>query len=299
MIPDEKAAEAWWVRSRWPHGVVCPACGSMRIQHRKTRKPQPYRCRDCRKDFSAKTGSLLEGSPLPFQTWAIAIYILTTGIKGTSSMKLHRDLRITQKSAWFLAHRIRETWAENCGAPFTGPVEADETYIGGKVRNMHRKKRRQLEHGLANKTMVAGVLDRRTRKIRAHVVERKDAETLSGFVKQVAPRTPMVYTDEAAAYDRLPNREAVNHGVGQYVDGQAHTNGLESFWSLLKRGYHGTFHRMSPKHLPRYVAEFAGRQNDRPLDTLTQMERIAAATNGKRLKYRTLTRGTGRQRMAE
>ena len=127
MIPDEKAAEAWWVRSRWPHGVVCPACGSMRIQHRKTRKPQPYRCRDCRKDFSAKTGSLLEGSPLPFQTWVIAIYILTTGIKGTSSMKLHRDLRITQKSTWFLAHRIRETWAENCGAPFTGPVEADET----------------------------------------------------------------------------------------------------------------------------------------------------------------------------
>ena len=299
MIPDEKTAEAWWIQSRWPHGVTCPRCGSLRIQDRTTRKPQPYRCRDCRKDFSARTGSLMEGSKLPFQTWVIAIYILTTGIKGTSSMKLHRDLKVTQQTAWFLAHRIRETWAESCGAPFTGPVEADETWIGGKFKNMHRKKRRQLEHGLSNKTVVAGVLDRRTGKIRAHVVERTDAETLTGLVRQAAPRTPMVYTDEAKAYQSLPNHETVNHGIGQYVDGQAHVNGMESFWSLLKRGYHGTYHRMSPKHLQRYVAEFAGRQNERPLDTIDQMIRIVQSADGKRLKYRTLTRGTGRQRMAE
>ena len=225
MIPDEDTAEAWWVQSRWPHGVVCPGCGSLRIQDRTTRKPQPYRCRDCRKDFSAKTGSLMQNSPLPFQTWVIAIYILTTGIKGTSSMKLRRDLKVTQKTAWYLAHRIRETWAGNCGAPFTGPVEADETWIGGKTRNMHRKKRRELEHGLSNKTVVAGVIDRRTKKIAAVVVDRTDAETLAGFVKQAAPRTPMVYTDEAAAYRSLPNHETVHHGIGEYVNGQATATG--------------------------------------------------------------------------
>ena len=131
MFPDEKSAERWWIANRWPDGVACPECGSTNVQERASRKPQPYRCRDCRYDFSAKTGSVMQGSPLGFRTWVIAIYLLTTSIKGTSSMKLHRDLKVTQKTAWFLAHRIRETWAESGSVPFTGPVEADETYIGG------------------------------------------------------------------------------------------------------------------------------------------------------------------------
>ncbi len=114
-FPDEESAERWWTTERWPTGVACPGCGSMNIQHRTTRKPQPYRCRDCRKDFSAKTGSLMHGSPLGYRIWVLAIYILTTGIKGTSSMKLHRDLKVSQKTAWYLAHRIRETWADNAG----------------------------------------------------------------------------------------------------------------------------------------------------------------------------------------
>ena len=134
MFPDNETAERWWVANRWPNGVVCPECGSLNIQHRETRKPQPYRRRDCRYDFSARTGSLMQGSPLGFRKWAIAIYLLTTGIKGTSSMKLHRDLKVTQKTAWFIAHRIRETWAESSGVPFTGPVEADETYLHRRPR---------------------------------------------------------------------------------------------------------------------------------------------------------------------
>ena len=141
--------------------------------------------------------------------------------------------------------------------------------------------------------------DRETKKVRAVVVEHTDAETLIPFVLDSTEPGAMVYTDEAAAYRNLPNHESVRHGVGQYVNGQAHTNGMESFWSLMKRGYHGTYHRMSPKHLPRYVAEFEGRHNDRPLDTIDQMRRIVRSMDGKRLKYSTLTRGTGRQAMAD
>ena len=296
LFPDNQAAEQWWIEQRWPDGVVCPFCGSDNVQHRSTGKPQPYRCRDCRRDFSAKTGTLMQGSPLSFRIWVIAIYILTTGIKGTSSMELHRALKVNQRTAWYLAHRIRETWADNA-APFTGDeVEADETWIGGKDKNRHKRKRsgRQGKHSMI---AVAGVKDRKTKKVRAVVVDHVDSKTLVPFVRETAPGAT-VYTDESNVYLSLPNHKAVNHGIGKYVDGQAHTNGMESFWSLMKRGYHGTYHRMSPKHLHRYVAEFSGRFNDRPLDTIEQMRRIAKAMEGKRLKYSTLIRETGRHRRA-
>ena len=284
MFPDEESAERWWIESRWPAGVACPDCGSMNIQHRTTRKPQPYRCRDCRKDFSPKTGSVMQGSPLPYRKWVIAIYLLTTGIKGTASMKLHRDLKVSQKTAWYLAHRIRETWTDSTGGKFSGPVEADESYFGGREKNKHSKKKLR-ENWMAGKTIVAAVKDRKTGKIRAGVVESTDGATLTGVVMDAAKPDAMVYTDEAGGYRGLPNHETVNHSVGQYVDGQAHCNGLESFWSLMKRGYHGTYHRMSHEHLPRYIAEFAGRFNDRPRNTIDQMAAIARGLDGKRLRY--------------
>ena len=297
MFPDDETAERWWVAQRWPNGVACSECGSLNVQHRKTRKPQPYRCRDCRYDFSARTRSLMESSPLGFRKWVLAIYILTTNIKGTSSMKLHRDLRVTQKTAWFMAHRIRETWAENSGMPFTGVVEADETWLGGKQSNKPKRKRlgRQGAHTMIP---VVGVKDRESGHVRARVIPRADDANLLPFVRETAPGA-LVCTDEKASYRKLPLHESVNHGIGQYVDGQAHTNGIESFWAMLKRGYHGTYHRMSPKHLQRYVAEFAGRNNDRPLDTLDQMRRIVRSMDRKRLTYRALIRPTGRQTMAE
>ncbi len=283
-FPDDATAEQWFIDTRWPDGVHCPACDSDNVQERKSRKPQPYRCRECRKDFSVKTGTLMQGSNLGYRVWALAFYLMSTGIKGTSSMKLHRDLGITQKTAWHLAHRIRETWADNTPS-FAGPVEVDETYMGGKNANKHADKKIPNANGTIGKTAVVGMKDRDSNAVKASVVERTNQETLQEFVNTRKEDGAKVYTDEHGGYIGLDNHEAVKHSVGEYVNGQAHTNGIESFWSMLKRGYYGTYHKMSEKHLDRYVKEFAGRHNQRPLDTAVQMEQMARGMTNKRLRY--------------
>ena len=305
-FPDDAAAERWFTDIRWPGGGInCPHCGSLNIQNGTAHKTMPYRCRDCRKWFSVKTGTVMQSSKLGMQVWAIASYLLTTGLKGQASMKLHRDLGITQKTAWHLAHRIRETWTkkasaaghDDAGPMMCGPVEVDETYIGGKRKNMPASKRKALTgRGAVGKTAVVGGKDRASNRVAARSVEATDGPTLQGFVVENATPGAMVYTDEAAAYEGIApdfEHEAVCHSVGEYVRGQAHTNGMESFWSMLKRGYHGTYHKMSPKHLDRYVTEFSGRHNDRPADTIDQMENIAQAMVGKRLRYKDLIADNG------
>ena len=290
-FPDDATAETWFASVRWPDGARCPHCDHDSVQHPTTHPTMPYRCRGCRKFFSVRTGTVMECSKLGFQKWAVAVYLFNTNIKGTSSMKLHRDLGISQKSAWHLAHRIRETWADRQSEPFTGPVEADETYIGGKARNMHRKVRREriTGRGPADKTAVVGVRDRASGKVAARVVEATSARVLQGFVIERTADGAMVYTDEAKAYRGLSRRhESVSHSTGQYVNRMAHVNGVESFWAGLKRGYHGTHHHMSAKHLDRYVAEFAGRHNRRPLDTDKMMACTAAGMVGRRLPYAVL-----------
>ena len=288
-FPDDAAAEKFFVQRRWPNGIACPRCGSTNVQTCCAHKTMPYLCRDCRKWFSVRTGTVMQKSRLGYQTWLIAMYLQSTSLKGVSSMKLHRDLGITQKSAWFLAHRIREMWRrdETKDDVFFGPIEADEAFIGGKVSKMSAKRRKKFK-GLgpfANKIAVAGVKDRHTKQVRVRVVGTVTGEALREFVQRHRDERTLLYTDESAAYENLENHAAVKHRVKEYVRGQIHTNGIESFWSMLKRGYVGTYHRMSFEHLPRYVTEFEARHNCRDFDTIEQLALMVMGAEGRILPY--------------
>ena len=297
-FPTDEKSEEWIVRQRWPKGVCCPHCGSLNVQTGCQHKTMPFRCREklCAKRFSTKTGTVMEGSKIGYQDWIVAAFLVMTSLKSVSSMKLHRDLGITQKSAWFLAQRLRAALSEDAKL-FSGPVEVDETYFGGKRKNMPKHKREALTgRGPVGKTAVVGAKDRETNQVAATVIQSTDADTLQGFVKDHADSEATVYTDDATAYETLPfEHDTVKHSLSEYVKGDVHTNGIESLWSLLKRAHTGTFHKLSPKHLDRYVQEFAGRHNMRDLDTINQIEGVRRGMEGKRLTYKALIKGNGLQ----
>ena len=295
MFPDEMTAARWFEGLRWPGERKCPNCGSENTMAKANRKPLPFRCRACRRFFSVRHGSVMECSRIPLRKWAIAVYLCATSLKGVSSMKLHRDLGITQKSAWFMAHRLREAMSRDKGL-FSGPVEVDETYMGGKRKNMPKSKRKKMKgRGPVGKTAVVGAKDRATKQVAAKAVQSTDKETLHGFVKGHAAEGATVYTDDANVYETLPfDHDSVKHSLQEYVKGDVHTNGIESLWSMLKRAHKGTFHKMSPKHLDRYVQEFAGRHNIREKDTVDQLAAMARGMNGKRLTYKQLIADNGR-----
>ena len=287
-FPDDAMAEKWFIEHRWGNRIRCAYCDSENVNTNATHATMPYRCRSCGKRFSVKTNSVMHASNLGYQKWVIAIYLIITNLKGVSSMKLHRDLGVTQRTAWHLLHRIRKAY-DSTNDVFAGEVEVDEMFVGGREGNKHSKKKLRAGRGTVGKTVVAGLRQRGTSQVTASVVAGVDWRTLQDFVvKHTTPDTT-VYTDQASAYNDLPRKhEFVAHSIGEYVRGQIHTNGIESFWSMFKRGYKGVYHKMSVKHLNRYISEFIGRHNRREMNTDSQMADWVRCAQYKRLTYQDL-----------
>ena len=296
MFPTEQAATEWFEAVLWNGERCCVKCGGTRTTE-ASHKYMPYWCTDCRSYFSIRTGTPMANSKVPLRKWAIAIYLCLTSLKSVASMKLSRDIGVSQPTAWFMLHRIREAWAQEPKGRFSGPCEVDESFMGGRRRNMRNARRKALAdtgRGAVGKTAVVGLKDRASNQVRAKVIERTDAETLQGFVRSNTEKDAIVYSDDSLAYEGVSSRhESVRHSVGEYVRAMAHINGIESFWSMLKRAHKGTFHKISPKHLDRYVQEFAGKHNIRESGTLAQMRDTVARLVGHRLLHRDLVAENG------
>ena len=285
MFPNDEVARAWFEAAFWPTGPRCPRCGTDNVQSDVRHPTMTHRCRECPRKpfFSLKTGTIMEGSKLGYQTWAIAVYLLTTSLKSVSSMKMSRDLGVTQKTAWHLAMRLRRAFEQRHGK-FLGPVEVDETFVGGKMRG---------GQGGVGKAIVVGAWDRATGTISATVTPDRKRVTLHRFIEDRVDELGSVYTDELKAYKKISRYHvSVNHSKYEWVsDDGVSTNGIESFWSMLKRSHKGTFHKLSAKHMQRYVDEFCGRHNLRELDTEDQMLLVVRSMRGKRLRYSDLVAG--------
>ncbi len=296
---------------RWPDGPECPHCFAKEPYYLATQKR--WKCRSCRKQFSVKVGTIFEDSAIPLQKWLPALWMLVNDKNGISSYELGKAIGVSQKSAWFLLHRLRlvmkrRDFAFKLGGNDGGPVEVDETYVGGRVQNMHKSKRvelqrirgQQLETNNLNKTIVMGMLDRELRQVRAMVIPNVKRETLQSMVLREIKHGSKVFTDEHVGYEKLRYKyvhEVVTH-TEEYVRGQVHTNGIENFWSLLKRTLRGTYVAVEPFHLERYVDEQIFRFNNRATkdNPLTDADRFVAAlaqVANRRLTFKELTGKTG------
>jgi transposase-like protein len=275
---------------RWPNGPVCPRCGGVEHSYLTTRRL--WKCKECKKQYSVKLGTIFEDSPLGLDKWLPAVWLTANSKNGISSHELARSLGITQKSAWFMLHRIRLAMQTGTFNKLSGQVEVDETYIGGKARNMHKhvKARKITGTGGKDKTVVAGALQRNG-EVRAEVLPDKNRPTLQGHVKKHVAEGAALYTDLHQGYrglDAIYGHETVDH-AHEYVDGQVHVNGMENFWSLLKRGLHGTYVSVAPFHLFRYLDERVFAFNLRDHSDYGRFEAVLRAVSGRRLTLAELT----------
>jgi transposase-like protein len=288
LIPDEVSAIAYFEQVRWGDKPICPYCGMDDVSRIKSGKPMPMRCRNCREHFSVKSGTVMQSSKIGVKEWLLVMYFMTVAKKGVSSCQIARQLGIRQATAWFLCQRIREAWNQGRFL-MDGEVEMDETYIGGKEKNKHHDKKLRAGRGAVGKTPVVG-LRQRGGKMYAVVSATPSKEVLHEIIEERISPSATLYTDDHRGYvgAKVQKHVAVKHSAGEYVKGQAGTNGIESFWALLKRGHYGTYHKMSVHHLPRYVDEFATRQNAIGLTTIEQINETLVGAVGKTLPYRDL-----------
>jgi transposase-like protein len=288
-------ALALLVAIRWPDGVTCPTCGSKKVSFLGTRRLWKCSQKHPKRQFSIKVGSIFEDSPLSLDKWLVAMWLIVNCKNGISSYEVARDLNVTQQTAWFMLHRIRKAMQrgsfEKMGG--AGPVEADQTFIGGLARNMHKDKKAEKIHGTGGvgKELVVGLSDRETGQVRVTHIKNRQRKTLHEHVREHVATGAELYTDELASYTGLDKEyvhQFVNHAE-EYVRGNVHTNGIENFWSLLKRGIKGTYVSVEPFHLFRYLDEQAFRYNERKHNDGGRFIDAAITAFGRRLTYKELT----------
>lgn len=279
---------------RWPDGPICDRCGGMDHSYLSTRRL--WKCKGCKRQFSVKVGTIFEDSPLGLNKWLPAVWLIANSKNGVSSHELGRALGVTQKSAWFMLHRIRLAMQAGGFDKIDGIAEIDETFIGGKARNMHKhiRDRKITGTGGKDKAVVVGALERGG-KVRAHVVTDRKRGTLDSYVRENVSEGSPVYTDALPSYSALGDayaHETIDHAE-QYVNGNVHTNGIENFWSLVKRGLHGTYISVEPYHLFRYLDERVFTFNERGLTDLGRFTRVLGSVADRRVTYTQLTGKAG------